>query len=145
MSVFSEISDVLLLVVHSAILMVRGHDPNVSAYNFLEIYCVFLINMPIRGSIWSLFYLLLKIKCIQGFCSDWLPRGGAAGVVSSLASINHVGLGVFWGHAGKYFSSLKYSVLSYLFALFPPSSKLDATIFHNAALPFFACFEQRSR
>lgn len=40
MSVFSEISDVLLLVVHSVISVVRGNNPNGSAYNCLEIYIV---------------------------------------------------------------------------------------------------------
>lgn len=107
MSVFSETSDVLLLVMHSIISVVRGHDPNGSSYNFLEIYCMLLINMPIRGTIRSLFYLLLKLECILGFCCNSLPRGGTAGVVSLLVSINHVGF--FWRHGAKYFSSLKTS------------------------------------
>lgn len=132
MSVFSEISDGLHLVVHSIISMVRGHNPNGSACNFLAIYCVILINMPIKGTIWSFFSLLLKLECIQGFCCNWLPQGGAAGVVSPLASINHIGFDVFWGHGGKIFQSSE----AYLLTLFPPSfPKLDATL----CLSFICC------
>lgn len=117
MSVFSEISDVLLLVVHSVISVVRGNNPNGSAYNCLEIYSVFLINMPITRTTWFLFFLLAKLECIQGFCCNWLPQGGAAGIVSLLASIDHTGISVFRGIGEN--SSLQ---PTYLHSSLPPST-----------------------
>jgi len=75
--------------------------------------CVFL-NMAIRGTTWSVFYFLLKLECIEGFCCDWLPQGGAAGVVSPLAIINHVGFGVFWGHGGVFWFSEAYLLVFFL-------------------------------
>lgn len=121
MSVFSKISDVLLLVVYSVISVARGSNSNGSAYNCSEIYivCFSLICIDILiGITCILFFLLLKLECIQALqCCNWLPQGI---VQQELCPFwpPWITLGsVSFGDAGEY-SSLQ---LAYLHSSLPPS------------------------
>lgn len=128
MSVFSEISDGLHLVVHSIISMVRGHNPNGSACNFLAIYCVILINMPIRGTIWSFFFAVTETWMHSRVLLQLASSGRCSRscVPSGLHKSHWVQC--LLGAWGKIFQSSE----AYLLALFPPSfPKLDATLFRS--------------